>query len=176
MYLVDQAKLESINDSEHSKYLNLGDWLGVEAEQDGRVSVWADVNSSFFGLKRKVREQLGFLPSEIANILNGSIKNGRRVRARLNEMQKHFKNSTKKIPDGAYALKSGGKGAKDVLGHITSSYFSPTLDKPIAMALLKNGKSLKGQVVDIPIENGNRLKATVVEPQFYDIEGKRQNV
>ena len=44
------------------------------------------------------------------------------------------------------------------------------------MALLKNGKSLKGQVVDIPIENGNRLKATVVEPQFYDIEGKKQNV
>ena len=87
-----------------------------------------------------------------------------------------LQNSTKKIPDGAYALKSGGKGAKDVLGHITSSYFSPTLDKPIAMALLKNGKALKGQIVDIPIESGNILKATVVEPQFYDIEGKRQNV
>ena len=40
----------------------------------------------------------------------------------------------------------------------------------------KNGKALKGQIVDIPIENGNILKATVVEPQFYDIEGKRQNV
>ena len=59
---------------------------------------------------------------------------------------------------------------------ITSSYFSPTLDKPIAMALLKNGKALKGQIVDIPTESGNILKATVVEPQFYDIEGKRQNV
>ena len=87
-----------------------------------------------------------------------------------------LQNSTKKIPDGAYALKSGGKGAKDVLGHITSSYFSPTLDKPIAMALLKNGKALKGQIVDIPTESGNILKATIVEPQFYDIEGKRQNV
>ena len=95
MYLVDQAKLESINYSEHSKYLNLGDWLGVEAEQDGRVSVWADVNSSFFGLKRKVREQLGFLPSEIANMLNCSIKSGRRVRARLIDMQKHFNGSSK---------------------------------------------------------------------------------
>ncbi len=90
MYLVDQAKLESSNDSENSKYLNLGDWLGVEAEQDGRVSVWADVNSSFFGLKRKVREQLGFLPSEIAKILCNSIKSGRRVRARLIDMQKNF--------------------------------------------------------------------------------------
>ena len=95
MYLVNQAKLESNGDSEFSKYLNLGDWLGVEADNDGRVSVWADINSSFFGLKRKVREQLGFLPSEIANILNTSIKSGRRVRARLIDMQKHFNNDTK---------------------------------------------------------------------------------
>ena len=56
MYLVNQAKLESNRDSEFSKYLNLGDWLGVEADNDGRVSVWADINSSFFGLNRKVRE------------------------------------------------------------------------------------------------------------------------
>ncbi len=95
MYLVDQAKLESKEDSELSKYLNLGDWLGVEADNEGRVSVWADVNSSFFGLKRKVREQLGFLPSEIAFILNSSIKSGRRVRARLIDMQKHFNTDAK---------------------------------------------------------------------------------
>ena len=95
MYLVDQAKLESKDVSEFSKYLNLGDWLGVEAENDGRVSIWADTNPSFFGLKRKVREQLGFLPSEIANILNTSIKSGRRVRARLIDMQKNFNMDSK---------------------------------------------------------------------------------
>ena len=95
MYLVDQAKLESSDDSEFSKYLNLGDWLGVQADNDGRVSVWADINSSFFGLNRKVREQLGFLPSEISNILNKSIKSGKRVRARLIDMQKHFNNDKK---------------------------------------------------------------------------------
>ena len=44
------------------------------------------------------------------------------------------------------------------------------------MALLKNGKLLKGQEVDIPLENGNKLRAKVVDPQFYDIEGQRQNV
>ena len=98
MYLVNQAKLESYeshNDLEVSKHLNLGDWLGVEADNQGRVSVWADINSSFFGLKRTVREQLGFLPSEIANILNSSIKNGRRVRARLIDMQKNFHSESK---------------------------------------------------------------------------------
>ena len=95
MYLVDQAKLESNDGSDFTKNLNLGDWLGLEADNDGRVSVWADVNSSFFGLKRKVREQLGFLPSEIANILSNSIKNGRRVRARLIDMQKNFNTDSK---------------------------------------------------------------------------------
>ena len=87
-----------------------------------------------------------------------------------------LKDSIQKIPDGAYALKSGGSSSEDVLGHITSTYFSPSLDKPIAMALLKNGKSLKGQEVDIPLGSGNKLRAIVVDPQFYDIEGKRQNV
>ena len=50
-----------------------------------------------------------------------------------------LKDSIQKIPDGAYALKSGGNSSEDVLGHITSTYFSPSLDKPIAMALLKMG-------------------------------------
>ncbi len=109
---------------------------------------------------------------------------GKRAHERINMQEKNrktlvglsLKNSTQKIPDGAYVLKLGGRGPEDVLGHITSSYFSPTLDKPIAMALLKNGKSLKGQEVDIPIENSNKLRATVVRPQFYDVQGHRQNV
>ncbi len=95
MYLIDQAKLEPHNGSGMLKRLNLGDWLGVETDTDGRVSVWADVNSSFFGLKRTVREQLGFLPKEASKMLSNSIKNGRRVRARLVDMQRHFNEEAK---------------------------------------------------------------------------------
>ncbi len=90
MYLIDQAKLEPYEGSGTLKRLNLGDWLGVETDTDGRISIWADVNSSFFGLKRTVREHLGFLPKEASKILFRSIKNGRRVRARLIDMQRHF--------------------------------------------------------------------------------------
>lgn len=90
MYLIDQAKLEPCKGLGMIKRLNLGDWLGVETETDGRVSVWADKNSSFFGLKRTGREQLGFLPKEVSKILSRSMKNGRRVRARLFDMQRNF--------------------------------------------------------------------------------------
>ena len=90
MYFIDQAKLEPCKGLGMIKRLNLGDWLGVETENDGRVSVWADKNSSFFGLKRTGREQLGFLPKEVSKILSRSLKNGRRVRARLFDMQRNF--------------------------------------------------------------------------------------
>ena len=69
MYLIDQAKLEACKGLGMIKRLNLGDWLGVETETDGRVSVWANKNSSFFGLKRTGREQLGFLPRGVENTL-----------------------------------------------------------------------------------------------------------
>ena len=90
MYMIDQAKLKPYKGLGLLKRLNLGVWLGVEADTDGRVSIWADVNSSFFGLKRTVREQLGFLPQELSKMLKNNIKNGRRVRARLIDMQRHF--------------------------------------------------------------------------------------
>ena len=95
MYLIDQAKLEPCKGLAMIKRLHLGDWLGVETETDGRVSVWADKNSSFFGLKRTGREQLGFLPKEVSKILSRSLKNGRRVRARLFDMQRNFQKEEK---------------------------------------------------------------------------------
>jgi len=85
-------------------------------------------------------------------------------------------NSLEKIPDGAYVvLKDDSQLSHDVIGHVTSTYFSPTLNKPIAMALLKNGKELLGKCVDIPIDSEKVLKATVTEPKFYDVEGSRQS-
>ena len=79
MYLIDQAKLEPHKGSIILKRLNLGDWLGVETDTDGRVSIWADFNSSFFGLKRNVREQLGFLPQELSKMLAKSMRTHRKT-------------------------------------------------------------------------------------------------
>ena len=87
-----------------------------------------------------------------------------------------LQNSSEKIPDGASVIIGGVDQANDnVIGHVTSTYFSPTLDKPIAMALLKDGKNLLGRSIKIPVDPDKILKAIVTEPKFYDVEGNRQN-
>lgn len=60
------------------------------------------------------------------------------------------------------------------IGHVTSAYWSPTLKKPIAMALVENGRALTGQVVHVPMPGGS-LPARVASPVFYDPKGDRLN-
>ena len=62
-----------------------------------------------------------------------------------------------------------------MLGHVSSSYYSPTNDHPIALAMLKDGTSRMGDEVEIPLMNGKIIKATVTDPIFYDKEGLRNN-
>ena len=38
------------------------------------------------------------------------------------------------------------------IGHVTSSYFSPTLDRSIAMALIENGRARMGETLSFPLE------------------------
>lgn len=52
------------------------------------------------------------------------------------------------------------------VGHVTSGTFSPTLEKPIAMAYLKPELAIPGQLVDVDIR-GRRESATVVSLPFY---------
>ena len=62
------------------------------------------------------------------------------------------------------------------IGHITSSYFSSTLKKPIALALVQDGRARIGSIVQValPIEQRN-VSARVVSSVFYDPEGERIN-
>ena len=61
-----------------------------------------------------------------------------------------------------------------MLGHVTSSYFSPNLNKSIALAVVKDGKNLIGKKLYIPMENRN-ISVTVSNPVFYDQENARLN-
>ncbi len=82
------------------------------------------------------------------------------------------------IPDGAYIV-AGGKnanGQRNTQGRVTSTYYSPTLGKGIAMGLLHRGPDRMGEVVDIPNLDGSIIKAKVVSPVFYDPDGEKQNV
>ncbi|TPE53526.1 sarcosine oxidase subunit alpha family protein [Amaricoccus solimangrovi] len=82
------------------------------------------------------------------------------------------------LPDGAHAVDGpvAASGPTRTIGHVTSSYFSPTLGHSIAMALIERGAERMGQVLDFPLEGGEVIRATVCDPVFLDREGSRQNV
>jgi len=66
------------------------------------------------------------------------------------------------------------KPPMDMLGHVTSSYYSPNLKKSIALAVIKNGKNLSGKKLYVPMKN-KIIKVTVSDAVFLDKEGKRLN-
>jgi sarcosine oxidase subunit alpha len=81
------------------------------------------------------------------------------------------------LPDGAYAVKHvKDKPPMEMIGQVTSSYHSPTLERSIAMALIQNGRARMGETLSFPIEGGKVIRAKIVDPVFYDKEGARQNV
>jgi len=81
------------------------------------------------------------------------------------------------LPDGAHAVETVKDAAPmSTIGHVTSTYWSPTLERSIAMALIKDGRNRIGDTVQIPLEGGQVTKAQIVDPVFYDREGKQQNV
>ncbi|MFO1350935.1 MAG: sarcosine oxidase subunit alpha family protein [Gammaproteobacteria bacterium] len=60
-----------------------------------------------------------------------------------------------------------------MIGHVTSSYHSATLQRSIALALVKGGRGRMGEVVYVPLANGAVAGAHIVKPLFYDPEGAR---
>jgi sarcosine oxidase subunit alpha len=63
-----------------------------------------------------------------------------------------------------------------MIGHVTSSYYSPILKRSIALAVVKGGLGKMGEKVVVPMADGRRVSATIASPIFYDTEGVRQHV
>ncbi|MHA7879504.1 MAG: sarcosine oxidase subunit alpha family protein [Saccharospirillum sp.] len=63
-----------------------------------------------------------------------------------------------------------------MVGHVTSSYFSPTLNHGFALALLMDGHNRQGEIVFLPMPGGEVHEAEVVSTVFYDPKGERQHV
>jgi sarcosine oxidase subunit alpha len=85
------------------------------------------------------------------------------------------------LPEGAQLVETAlkplrGRAAAPVpmIGHVTSSYLSPALGRSIALGLVKNGRARIGSTVWAPLD-GRTVAARVVEPVFYDVEGKRRD-
>jgi sarcosine oxidase, subunit alpha len=62
-----------------------------------------------------------------------------------------------------------------MIGHVTSSYWSETLQRSIALAIIAGGWARLGEEIYVPMPGGVH-PARVVEPVFYDPEGERLHV
>jgi sarcosine oxidase subunit alpha len=82
------------------------------------------------------------------------------------------------LPDGAYATADGvnPNGQKSTQGRVTSSYFSPTLKRGIAMGLVMNGPERDGEIIEFAKIDGTVMQAKITSPVFYDPDGEKQNV
>ena len=60
----------------------------------------------------------------------------------------------------------------EMIGHVTSSYYSANVRRSIALALIRSGRSRIGESVFAPLP-GKRVMARIVEPVFFDPEGGR---
>ncbi|MCP5074195.1 MAG: FAD-dependent oxidoreductase, partial [Rhodobacteraceae bacterium] len=82
------------------------------------------------------------------------------------------------IPDGAYAVDGTTRpnGVKNMIGRVTSTYWSPTLNRSIAMGIVENGPDRMGDVINFPTVEGTEIMTKIVDPVFLDKEGARQNV
>ena len=74
------------------------------------------------------------------------------------------------LPTGAHLVEGAEKPRS--VGFVTSSYFSPTLNRPIALALLEAGSSRLGETVTV-WHLGQSTLATVTAPCAFDPEGER---
>jgi sarcosine oxidase subunit alpha len=84
--------------------------------------------------------------------------------------------SQRVIPEGAHAVLDPTQPMPmEMLGQVTSSYYSPNVGGSIAMAMLKGGRGLMGTKVYLPMLQGDVIEAEVVEPIFFDAKGERIN-
>jgi len=63
-----------------------------------------------------------------------------------------------------------------MIGHVTSSYWSPALGRSIALAVVKGGLSRQGVQIYSTLLSGESIAVTIANPVFYDSQGERQNV
>jgi sarcosine oxidase subunit alpha len=76
------------------------------------------------------------------------------------------------LEEGAQIVEDVNKKPIEMLGHVTSSYYSPNLNKSIALGVVRGGKNMMGKKLFIPMEN-KIISVTVADPVFLDKENRR---
>ncbi|WP_299329521.1 2Fe-2S iron-sulfur cluster-binding protein [Parasphingopyxis sp.] len=75
---------------------------------------------------------------------------------------------------GSLVDRASMRSPAELQGYVTSSVFSPTLGRPIALGLLARGRARLGETVGV-YDSGRWTQARVVAPHAFDPEGERQN-
>ena len=81
------------------------------------------------------------------------------------------------LPEGAQIVNDPNQPIPMAMqGHVTSSYYSASLEHSIALAVVKGGLNRMGDIVYCPAADGSSIAAEIVSSVFYDSAGERQNV
>jgi sarcosine oxidase subunit alpha len=81
------------------------------------------------------------------------------------------------LPEGAQMVSPASVGMAPpvpMLGHVTSSYHSPTLGRTFALAMVADGRALVGTSLVAPLPGGD-IEAEVTAPVFYDERNERRD-
>lgn len=76
------------------------------------------------------------------------------------------------VAAGAHVLPPGASGPPGTDGWVTSAVDSPTLGRPLALALVRAGHSRTGETVSV-WDQGRTRSARIVDPRFFDPAGER---
>jgi sarcosine oxidase, subunit alpha len=107
---------------------------------------------------------------------------GRRSLTRTDSVRDHRKQLVGlESKDGVTVLPEGAQLVNDpnasvpvpMLGHVTSSYYSAVLDKPIAMGVVKGGLSRMGGKIYASTLDGKVVELEVTSPVFYDADSEK---
>ena len=84
------------------------------------------------------------------------------------------KDPNKVLEEGSQLVEEITALPMKMVGHVTSSYYSPNLKSSFALALIKGGLEKKGSVLIAPMENEN-IEVEITSPIFIDPENQRVN-
>ena len=78
------------------------------------------------------------------------------------------------LPEGSHVVEKWSRRRPlKMLGHVSSSYFSPNLGRSIALALVADGFRRKGETLEIAFPRGGHHRAQVAGTVFLDADGAR---
>ncbi len=148
--------------------------LDVMRVEKGHLSIGTEIDGQTtpgdLGLERMIKPEGFFVGCALLG-REGLQREGRLQLVGLRPLDR-----SSAIPSGAVIISENRVPSdKDVLGHVTATVFSPTLNEPIALALVANGRGRDAGerlFADSPVAS-QRVEVEICSPVFVDPEGEK---